>query len=81
VIAHGHHLGDNGLTRPIDTKDLCKLLQIVCRCLTDGEDSVTEPAHTEGTQLLIEELDTQLARQQRDVLDDGQANTPLLVLR
>ena len=37
------------------------------------------PAHAEGVELLVEELDAQLAGEERHVLDDGQADAPFVV--
>lgn len=79
MIAHSHHLGDNSLASPLDAKDLSQLLQVMRRCLADRENGVTQPSHAQGAQLLVEELDSKLAGQQWDVLNDGQANTPLFV--
>lgn len=79
VLAHSHHLGHNGLICPLHTEDFCKLLEVLGRCLTDGEDGVAQPAHTQAAQLLVEELDTELRGKERDVFDDGQSHAPLLV--
>jgi hypothetical protein len=48
--------------------------------LTDREDGVTEPAHTEIAELLIEELNTKLAGEKGNVFNDSEAHAPLLVL-
>lgn len=48
--------------------------------LTDRENGVAEPAHAQTAELLVEELDAELAGKQRNVLDDGQPDAPLLVL-
>lgn len=79
MIAHSHHLGNNGLACPLHAKDLGQLLEVVRRRLANREDGVAQPPHAQGTQLLIEELNSELAGQQGDVLDDSQANTPLFV--
>lgn len=79
VIAHSHHLGNDCFAGPLDAKDLGKFLQVTGRSLTNGEDSVAKPTHAKATQLVIKELNTELACQQRDIFDDGQANSPLLV--
>ena len=79
VGAHCHDLWQYRLAGPFDTKDLCELLEIVRRSLSDGEDRVAEPAHAKTTELLVEELDAKLAGQQGDVLNDGQSDAPLLV--
>jgi hypothetical protein len=73
MLAHSHDLGDNGIVGPLDAKDLGQLLEVLGRRLTDREDGVAEPA-------LIKELHTQLRCEKRNVFDDGQSNTPLLVL-
>ena len=67
------------MLRPVNTKDLCQFLEVLSCCLPDGEDSVSKPAHAEVSKLLIEESHAQLLSQERDVLDDGQSHTPLLV--
>lgn len=80
MVAHSHHLGNNGLAGPLHTKDLSELLQVVGCGLTDGEDSVSKPPHAQRAELLVKEFDSKLARQQRDVLDYGETHAPLLVL-
>lgn len=80
MIAHSHHLGDDRLTCPLNPENFGQFFKIVGRCLADGEHRITEPSHTQGTELLVEELNSELACQQRDILDDGQANPPLFVL-
>jgi hypothetical protein len=47
---------------------------------TNGEDGVSQPAHAEVAKLLIEELDTKLASQKGNVLDNGKSYSPLLIL-
>lgn len=79
MSSHGHHLGHNGLVRPVDTKDLSKLLKVLGGSLANREDSVSEPAHAQAAELLIEELHTELAGKKRHVFDDSKADTPLLV--
>lgn len=79
MVTHSHHLWNDRLACPLDSEDLRQLLQVVSRSLTDREDGVTKPSHAQSAELLVEELNSQLACQQRDVLDDGQANAPLLV--
>lgn len=81
MCSHRHNLGDDGFVRPLHTEDLCKLLEVVGCRLADREYGVTQPAHAQSSKLFVEEPNTQLACQERDVFDDGQANTPLLVLR
>lgn len=79
MVTHSHHLRNDRLACPFDAKDLCQLLKVVRRSLTDREDSVAEPSHAQSTELLIKERNSELTCQQRNVLDNGQANTPLLV--
>lgn len=80
MVTHSHNLGDDSLARPIDAEHLGELFQVVCGCFADGEYGVTEPAHAEAAQLLVEELYTQLAGKQWDVFDNGKSHSPLLVL-
>lgn len=79
MLAHGHDFGNYGSLSPIDAEDLCELPQVRGGSLTDGKDCIAEPAHAKIAQLLIKELDAQLAGKQRNIFDDGQSDTPLLV--
>lgn len=80
MVTHLHDPRDDGLAGPLDAKHLSQLLQVVRGRLSDREDGVAKPTHAQGAELLVKELHTQLASQQGDVLDDGEAHTPLLVL-
>lgn len=80
MLGHSRHLRNNVAGGPLHTKHLRKLLQILRAGLTDAEDGVAEPRHAQRVELLVEELDAKLAGQQRDVLDDGEPDTPVLVL-
>ena len=42
---------------------------------------INQPSHAEAVQLLVEEVDPELASQERHVLYDGQSDPPLGVLR
>lgn len=77
--SHSHNLWNDGFVCPFNTEDFSQFLEVVCCCFTDRENRITQPAHAESRELLIEELNTQLACQERNVLDDGQSNSPLLV--
>lgn len=79
MLTHCHHLWDDGFVRPLDAKHFGQLLKILRRRFSNRKHWVSEPAHAERTKLLIEEFDSQLACQQRDVTNDGQSNSPLLV--
>lgn len=79
MVAHGHDLGDDGLTGPLHAKYFCQFAQVVSSCFTDGEHGVAEPLHAQIAQLLVEEADAELAGQQRNVFNDGQTHAPLLV--
>lgn len=79
VLSHGHNLRDYGTLSPVNPKYLRKLSQILRGGLSDREDCVTKPAHTEIAELLVEELDSQLAGEKRDIFNDSKTNTPLLV--
>jgi hypothetical protein len=80
VLAHSHDLGDDRIVGPLDTEDLSKLLQILGGCLADRENGVAEPAHAQAAELLVEELYAKLRRKKGNVFDNGQPNTPLLIL-
>jgi hypothetical protein len=79
VLSHSHDLGNNGFICPFHSKDFCELLEVLRSCLSDGEDGVAQPTHTEVAELLIEKLDAELASKKRDIFYDGEADTPLLV--
>jgi len=80
MSAHSHDLWNDSFVGPLNTKYFGQLLQVVCCSFTDRENCVAQPAHTECGQLLIEELHAELASKERNVFDDGQSNSPLLVL-
>lgn len=80
MLAHGHDLGDDGLVGPLNTEDLCELLQVLGRSLADGENSVAEPAHAQTAELFVKELDAELRSKKGNVFDDCETDTPLLVL-
>jgi len=79
VLSHGHNLRDNRFTSPLNSKDLGKFPEVMCGGFSDGEDSIAQPPHAETAQLLVEELDAQLACQKWDVIDNSKPYTPLLV--
>jgi len=79
VVAHSHNLRDDSLTGPLNTKDLSKLLQVVSSRFTNGENCISKPAHTQVAELLVEKLDTKLAGQERDILNNGKSSPPLLI--
>ena len=80
MLPHGHNLGNDGLICPVNAKYLGELLKILGGCFSDGKDGVAEPAHTQGTELLVKELNPKLTCQEGDVFDDGKSNPPLFVL-
>lgn len=80
MLAHSHDLGHDRIIRPFHAEYLSQFLQILCRSLANGEDSIAEPAHTKVAELLIEEFDPELASKKRYVFDDCKSYTPLLVL-
>eukprot|EP00128_Syssomonas_multiformis_P009478 Colp12_sorted_trinity150504_noHs@19184 len=79
VSAHLQDLGNDGTLSPLSTEGLGETLQIKCGSLTNGVDAITQPCHTQVAELLIEKFDTQLAGQERSVLNDGKTNTPLAI--
>jgi len=81
VLGHGGHFRHDRLACPLDAEDLCKLLEVLRAGFADAKHGVAEPRHTERAELLVKEFDAQLACEKRDVLDDGQTHTPLLVFR
>ena len=80
MLAHSHHLRDDGALSPVDTEHFRQLPQVLSGSLSDREDSVSEPAHAKIAQLLVKELDSKLAGKEGDVFNDSKANTPLLIL-
>lgn len=80
MLTHSHNLGDNGALGPLHPKHFRQLSQVGGSCLPNGEDCVTEPSHAKIAELFIEELDAQLTAEERDIFDDGKADSPLLVL-
>lgn len=80
VRAHREDLRNDGSARPLYAEDLRQLLEVDRRALSDAEDVVTEPAHAEVAELVVEELNAELGGEQRNVLDDGLSDSPLLVL-
>lgn len=71
VLAHHHHLRHDCVIRPLHAEDFGQLLQVLSRGFADGEDGVAEPAHAQAAELLVEELNAQLACEERNVFDDG----------
>jgi hypothetical protein len=47
---------------------------------TDRENGISQPAHAQIAELLIEELNAQLTGEERDVLDNRKSYSPLLIL-
>jgi hypothetical protein len=80
VLTHGHHLRNNRGLGPLNTEYLSKLLEVLCSSLSDREDCVSEPAHAEIAELLIEELDSKLTCEERNIFNDSKTHTPLLIL-
>ena len=61
VFAHYDNLRNNGVARPTNSEDFSQLLQILGSCFTYRENSITEPAHAKGAQLVVEEVLSKLA--------------------
>lgn len=61
VFAHYDHLRNNGVARPPNSEDFSQLLQVLGSCFTYRENSVTEPTHAQGAQLVVEEVLSKLA--------------------
>lgn len=80
MLAHGHDLGNDRSLGPVDAEYFCELPQVLCSGLSDGENGVTKPPHAQVTKLFVEEFDAQLAGKKRNILNNGQANSPLLIL-
>lgn len=79
MLPHGHHFRNDRLTCPFHAKYFCELLQVLRGSLSDREDSISQPTHAQITELLVEELDTQLASEEGNIFDDSQTDSPLLV--
>jgi len=80
VLSHDSNLGHDGFASPLDAKDLCELLEILCAGLADAKHGVAKPRHAQRAELLVEKFYTELRGEQRYVLNDGQSYAPLLVL-
>lgn len=79
MLSHGHHFGNDRLACPLHTKYFCELFQVLRGSFSDRENSVSQPSHAQITELLIEKFDTQLAREEGNIFDNSQTNSPLLV--
>jgi hypothetical protein len=79
-VAHFSDLWNDGLFGPFRTKYLGQLLQVLGRRLSDAKHGVAQPGHAERSEFLIEELYAQLAREERNILDNSETNAPLFVL-
>ncbi len=79
MLAHRHDFRDNGLICPLDSENLCQFLQVLGGSFSNREHGITQPAHTQGTELFIKELYAQLTSKKRDVFDYSKSNAPLLV--
>lgn len=64
---------------PLDAEDLGQLLEVDGCALTNAENVVSEPTHAKVAELVVEELDAELRREERNVLNDGLSHAPLLV--
>mmetsp|Transcript_28592 Transcript_28592/g.77434 ORF Transcript_28592/g.77434 Transcript_28592/m.77434 type:complete len:208 (-) Transcript_28592:306-929(-) len=73
------HRWEEGGRSPLDAKRLDDLFEVDDRRLADGVDAIVEPVDAHRTELLLEEADAQLRGEQRDALDDGEADAPLPV--
>lgn len=80
MIAHSHHLGNDSLVCPVHAEDLRKLPQVDSSSFTNREHGIAQPAHAKVAQLLVKEVDAELACQQGNIFDDGKSHSPLLVL-
>ena len=79
VLPHSHDLGNDGLIGPVNAKYFSELLEILGGCFSDGKDGVAEPAHAQGAELLVKELNAKLTCQEGDIFDDGKSNPPLFI--
>jgi len=79
VLAHLDDLRQNRSLGPIDTENVGQLFQVDGGRLSYAEDGISQPGHTEASELFVKELHSQLGREQGDVFDDGLTNSPLLV--
>lgn len=71
MFAHHDDLWDNGVARPPNSEDFSQLLQVFGSCFPYRENSVTQPAHAKRAQLIVEEILSELACEQWDVLNNG----------
>lgn len=80
MFSHGSDFGDDRVARPFHTKDFGQLFEVLRRGFPYRENCVAKPAHAKGTQFVVKELYAQLTCEQWYILNDGQSDTPLLVL-
>ena len=77
--AHIDNLGKDTRLGPIWTKHNHQLSKIVNRSFSDRIDAISQPRHAQVAQLFIKELQSKLMSEQRNILNDCQTNSPLLV--
>lgn len=80
MLTHGHDFGDDRFASPFDAEYLGQLLEVLSGRFSYREYRVSQPAHAERAELLIEEFHAQLACKKGNIFDDGQPDSPLLVL-
>ena len=61
MFAHDDDLWNNGIARPPNSEDFGQLLQVFGSCFPYRENGVTQPAHAERAQLVVEEILSKLA--------------------
>jgi len=74
------HFGDDVSESPLHSKHFRQLFEVVGGCFSDGEDGISQPSHAQVSELLVEEVHSQLSSQEGNVLYDGQSHSPLFVL-
>lgn len=77
---HLHNLRQDRSLCPIHSKHIRQLLQIDRRRFSNTKDRVSQPSHTEASELFVKEPDSELGGEEGNVFDDGLTDSPLFIL-
>lgn len=76
MFCHSDNLRYDRNPGPLNTERFGELLEIDSGRLPDAINGISQPRHTQGTQLLVKELLPELRCKKRHVLDNGLSYTP-----